>query len=444
MARRCGIMHGSAGKKRIRNGSQIMEINAGTNAGKNTGMSAGMAAKMAVEMAGAWYKKVVLLTAIMAMTVLFGLSAMPGYARAAKHAQSEAEPAAAPLEDKPVQTGKPVALPALPALPAQSAQAARLQAGQLALIVNDDDPNSVAVAQYYQKARHIPPQNIIHIVWNKAKHRLTQAEFAQLRRNIEIQLQPHIEAILMVWSSPYAVECQSITSALSLGFDPGLCKNPCATSKPSAYFDSPLHHPFREIGLRPSMLLPTDSIELAKSVIDRGVASSFRLQSASAYYVQTADTRRNSRAPLFPGNGSVPDKKLNIKRVNAEALTGVQDIMIYQIGAVQVPQLDTVHFLPGALADHLTSYGGDLAGDYLKDGKIGAQMSSVRWLQAGATASFGSVSEPCSYPQKFPHPQVLLKHYLAGDTAIEAYWKSVAWPAQALFIGEPLAAPYAR
>jgi len=38
----------------------------------------------------------------------------------------------------------------------------------------------------------------------------------------------------------------------------------------------------------------------------------------------------------------------------------------------------------------------------------------------------------------------LLKHYLSGETAVEAYWKSVAWPAQGLFIGEPLAAPYCR
>jgi hypothetical protein len=33
---------------------------------------------------------------------------------------------------------------------------------------------------------------------------------------------------------------------------------------------------------------------------------------------------------------------------------------------------------------------------------------------------------------------------VSGATAIEAYWKSVAWPAQGLFVGEPLAAPYGR
>jgi uncharacterized protein (TIGR03790 family) len=92
--------------------------------------------------------------------------------------------------------------------------------------------------------------------------------------------------------------------------------------------------------------------------------------------------------------------------------------------------------LPGALADHLTSFGGDLTGK--------GQMSALRWLDAGATASYGTVSEPCNYWQKFPNPTVLLKWYVNGATAIEAYWKSVAWPAQGVFVGEPLAAPYGR
>jgi uncharacterized protein (TIGR03790 family) len=109
--------------------------------------------------------------------------------------------------------------------------------------------------------------------------------------------------------------------------------------------------------------------------------------------------------------------------------------MFYETGTVNVRHLESLQFLPGALADHLTSAGGDLLGQ--------SQMSSLRWLEAGATASYGTVSEPCNHWQKFPNPAVLLKHYLAGDTAVEAYWKSVAWPAQGLFIGEPLAAPYA-
>ncbi len=74
--------------------------------------------------------------------------------------------------------------------------------------------------------------------------------------------------------------------------------------------------------------------------------------------------------------------------------------------------LDTLTFMPGALADHLTSVGGDLYGN--------SQMSILKWLDMGATASFGTVSEPCNYWQKFPNPLVLLKWYVQGATALEA------------------------
>ncbi len=33
-------------------------------------------------------------------------------------------------------------------------------------------------------------------------------------------------------------------------------------------------------------------------------------------------------------------------------------------------------------------------------------------------------------------------HYATGATAIEAYWKSVAWPGEGVFVGEPLARPF--
>jgi len=67
----------------------------------------------------------------------------------------------------------------------------------------------------------------------------------------------------------------------------------------------------------------------------------------------------------------------------------------------------------------------------------------LSWIQAGATASYGTTSEPCAHLQKFPHPQALLLFYVQGATAIEAYWRSVQWPQQGLFVGEPLAAPFA-
>jgi len=70
------------------------------------------------------------------------------------------------------------------------------------------------------------------------------------------------------------------------------------------------------------------------------------------------------------------------------------------------------------------------------------QMSALRWLETGATGSYGAVVEPCNLLQKFPHPAIVAGHYLRGETLIEAYWKSVLMPGQGIFVGEPLAAPF--
>jgi hypothetical protein len=69
-------------------------------------------------------------------------------------------------------------------------------------------------------------------------------------------------------------------------------------------------------------------------------------------------------------------------------------------------------------------------------------MSALRWLEAGATASYGTVVEPCNWLAKFPNTLVVLPHYFRGESLLEAYWKSVRWPGEGLFIGEPLAKPY--
>jgi uncharacterized protein (TIGR03790 family) len=317
---------------------------------------------------------------------------------------------------------------------AVSAHAA-LGPAQLALVVNDNDPSSVEVGEYYRHARNIPAANVVHVRVPEGLRKLNAEQFRTIKQQIDAGLTPEIQAVLMVWTAPYAVECNSITSAYSRGLDSSLCNKPCAVSEPSPYFNSRADKPYTDNGVRLSMLLPTTSVAQAKQLIDRGVLAGFRVQPGSAYYLKTSETPRNSRAMYFPRNMTVPQAQLTIKNLQSDSLRDVSDIMIYQTGMARVTGLETLKFLPGALADHLTSFGGDLLGDM--------QMSALRWLEAGATASYGSVSEPCNYWQKFPQSTVLLGHYLRGATAIEAYWRSVAWPAQGVFIGDPLAAPYA-
>lgn len=330
-----------------------------------------------------------------------------------------------------------IGLLALPASRPVFAQATtRLQPAQLAVVVNDADPDSVAIGRYYLQARNIPPANLVHVSIPGRPQRIDPAQFSALRQAIDRQLPGGIEAVLMVWTAPYAVNCNAITAAYTLGYDAAQCRNGCAAGKANPYFNAAGGGPFSSFRTRISMLLPTESVALAKALIGRGTASGFKLHPAGAYYLITSQAARNARAHLYPPNARIAGKQLLTRTLRADHLDGAEDVMIYQTGMARVERLDTVRFLPGALADHLTSFGGDLLG---KD-----QMSSLRWLEAGATASYGTVSEPCNHWQKFPHPTLLLKHYTGGATAIEAYWRSVAWPAQGVFIGEPLAAPYSR
>jgi uncharacterized protein (TIGR03790 family) len=303
----------------------------------------------------------------------------------------------------------------------------------VAVVVNELDPASVAAGTYYVERRGLPAENLVRVEFAPLGRRMAADEFRRVHADVERQLPAGVQVLVLAWSRPYAVECNAITAAFTVGLDLALCARTCDPGQPSRYFDSASVRPFDDFGMRLAMLLPP---ELARTLVDRGIASDGTRPPAGAYFVVTPDAPRNSRARFFPKSTRLASPPLNIVTLRADALQDRTDVMFYLTGAADVPHLDTLRFLPGALADHLTSYGGDLQG--------GFQMSSVRWLEAGATASYGTVTEPCNHWQKFPHPTVLLKHYLAGASAVEAYWKSVAWPAQGLFVGEPLASPYRR
>lgn len=319
-------------------------------------------------------------------------------------------------------------------LPSYSASVRGLRPQQVGVVLNERDPTSVEVGEYYVAARRIPPGNVLRVSLPVEKRAISAADLAALRERIDAAFDNTIQALVLVWTTPYAVQCQSITAAISLGLDPDLCRKSCAPSRPSPYFDYSGDAPYSRFGIRPSMLLPSASVEFAKALINRGISADRSRPDAGIYLLQTSDRNRNSRAPFFPKSRTLKAPPVRIHSLRQDVLEGEKDVLIYLTGATHVAKLETLEFVPGALADHLTSSGGDILGK--------SQMSSLRWLEAGATASYGTVSEPCNHWQKFPNPLVLIKHYLRGETAIEAYWKSVAWPAQGLFIGEPLAAPF--
>jgi uncharacterized protein (TIGR03790 family) len=182
------------------------------------------------------------------------------------------------------------------------------------------------------------------------------------------------------------------------------------------------------------MLLAATSEAEARSLIARGKAADGTAPAGTVYLLSTSDYKRNSRQGLFARAEQMLSPSLRITLLQQDALRDKKDVLGYFTGLKQVEAISSNRFLPGAVADHLTSLGGQLTDS--------TQMSAIRWLEAGATASYGTVVEPCNYPSKFSDPGLLFTYYRRGDTVIEAYWRSVAMPGQGVFIGEPLARPW--
>lgn len=316
----------------------------------------------------------------------------------------------------------------------------RLRPGDIGLVVNTRDPYSMAVGEYYAAARGLRPEQILEVDL-PLSHGLTAREFEALQQAIDAHFGWSAQALALAWVAPYAVNCNSLGGALALGYDEKLCQNSCGFSRESPYANASTARPYTELRLRPSMHLAARSVEEARALIDRGVRADGLMSRpgappADALFVSTADAARNVRSALYPG--ARPAGVRGVRQLRTEGLASVQGdrLLLVSIGLAVLPALPTRGWLPGALADHLTSVGGDLLGQH-------GQSSALVWISAGATASHGAVSEPCNHLHKFPHPQWLLGHYAQGSTALEAYWKSVLWPQQSVFVGEPLAAPFA-
>ena len=187
-----------------------------------------------------------------------------------------------------------------------------------------------------------------------------------------------------------------------------------------------------------------NSVEEIERYLRRAAASDGRQPDGGVYLMENGNIRTEVRQPLFGetcdllraighrceilsrGHGSrdgrLPDKRRDI------------------IGlATGTPSFDWAasgsRLLPGAFADSYTSWGGDF--DNPNQTKLSA------FLRAGAAGSSGAVTEPYSFPEKFPSP-LLHYYYGLGYSLAEAWYQSVASPYQALLVGDPLARPYAE
>lgn len=320
-----------------------------------------------------------------------------------------------------------------------------IDSNNIAILVNQSDPLSIKTAELYSQLRNIPRKHIFYVDFPQ-ESKISPYEFQKEYLKIIRQVPQEVEGFVATWQKPYRVGCMSITSALAFGFDKKWCKQAkkgCFKTANNPYFASNTNTPWKDLKMRPSMLLTSTGFDNIEALIKRGVESDGTRPKGKAVLMRTKDSRRSSRWPIFKefSENFVYNPLLDVFYIDASTpeekdyLENQESVMFYQTGRVQVPNIETNEYLPGAIADHLTSFGG-------KGSSRSGQMKIYRWLEAGVTGSYGTVVEPCNFIEKFPNPAVLIPNYLKGEALIESYWKSVKQPGEGLFIGEPLARPY--
>jgi hypothetical protein len=184
------------------------------------------------------------------------------------------------------------------------------------------------------------------------------------------------------------------------------------------------------------MMLTDTNLASAEATLNRSVAADNTYPTQTVHLAKTSDPARNVRFVEF--DNAVFENQVagnyNVNRIDTDptAFTNLFGLMT----GLAVFSLDTNTFVSGALGDSLTSYGGCILENT-------GQTPSLAFLEAGASGSYGTVVEPCNYTQKFPDP-VDYFYQTRGFSLAESYYQSVLNPFEGLFVGEPLAAPFAR
>lgn len=183
------------------------------------------------------------------------------------------------------------------------------------------------------------------------------------------------------------------------------------------------------------------SVQTIIDMIDRSVAADGQQPGLfpSFLFIETNDNARSGpRDSAFPTAISrITATGLPASEVSPGPLppSGIQTLGV-MTGAADLDFSSTTFTLEnGAFADHLTSFAGDF--------NQPAQTKMSRWIERGAVGTYGTVEEPCNFPQKFPSA-FLHSNYAQGVTLGEAFLRTLgAVPFQGYFMGDPLCRPYA-
>ncbi len=344
------------------------------------------------------------------------------------------------------------------------------------LIVDPASPDGLYITNYYRHARNIPETNVLYT----APGATNFAEFADKNRDAlfghlaNAGIADHIDYIVVMPGSPFFVNaaglvadgCSPITrfsigSAYTLAFVADeILTGTLAYWYGNRYFshtDTPTAFDSSTAWLNgePStssaarryfigaMLGHTgargNTVAELVTLIDRSVGADGAFPVGTFYFMNNAsDPARNVRFPQYDlvkwslwGLGASATIPNGVLPPGGSIAVGIMT------GAAS-PAIDTwgMTLRPGAFCDHLTSYAAKFDEPW--------QTKVSRWIAKGASASYGTVDEPCNYTGKFPHARLHVYIY-QGASLGEAALRSLEFaPFQGLIYGDPLTRPFAH
>lgn len=181
---------------------------------------------------------------------------------------------------------------------------ASITPSELGLIINESDPQSVAVGAYYQTKQGIPAKNVVRLKFDHKSAVLSVAAFSPLKAQVDAALGKDVQALALTWMWPYRVGCMSITSAFALGWDQKYCNDKsisgksCGATAAVPYYKSTSTAPFTDHGIRPAMMLAAVDEARARQLIDRGLAAQGTFPASKGYLIRTTTLQPYTRYVL--------------------------------------------------------------------------------------------------------------------------------------------------
>jgi uncharacterized protein (TIGR03790 family) len=317
------------------------------------------------------------------------------------------------------------------------------------IVINQNSSMSVALGNFYRERRQIPPENVLRIAWTGGN---TAWDVTQFQTNL---LQPLLQAIaarglsnqihfvVLSMDIPYqtvnGTSVNGTTSSLFYGVKTELGLGGLTLT--NSYFASEKIFPDAAPASAPgysflTTMITATNLARAKQLVEQGVTSDATFPSAPVHLAKTSDLLRRLRYTLF--DNALFNTRLcgdyNIVRTNSNSPQGLSGLLGYQTG-LMLFNISPNTFVPGAMADSLTSFAGILFGN-------SGQTSLMEFIYAGAAGSYGTVVEPSANVAKFPNPQNYF-YQARGFSLAECYYQSLNIPYQGVIVGEPLAAPFA-